>query len=260
MEDYILDAINYDGFLTDIYDFCPYFKGRGNMVEYYLDGLKGKHLNILELGTATGSITIPLVASGCSVDTVDYSRDMQNFARKKAENYGHHVLNKINFILNDVCCFIPAKTYDAVIIPDSLLTVLPKDKDREKVLTMCYNALKDGGLLMFDVFKPAEKIIQKQMYQEASRFRDANRNVYIVTVSHRISQCNHLHTCLYDYRKWPNIKDEGISIKITYKYLYMVEVEQLLTQIGFCNIGVKEIFDGHINLVTAYKLPKNIND
>ena len=124
----------------------------------------------------------------------------------------------------------------------------------------CYNALKDGGLLMFDVFKPAEKIIQKQMYQEASRFRDANRNVYIVTVSHRISQCNHLHTCLYDYRKWPNIKDEGISIKITYKYLYMVEVEQLLTQIGFCNIGVKEIFDGHINLVTAYKLPKNIND
>lgn len=64
---------------------------------------------------------------------------------------------------------------------------------------------------MFDVFKPAEKIIQKQMYQEASRFRDANRNVYIVTVSHRISQCNHLHTCLYDKLD---------TIKFEYKRLY----------------------------------------
>lgn len=244
---------NYDGFLADIYDFCPYFKGRGHTAEFYLNELNGTCSNVLELGTATGSITIPLAVAGYLVDTVDYSKDMQRCAQKKAADQGWHILKKIHFILEDVTCFVPSKKYEATIIPDSLLTVLPNDEDRAKILTMCYNALKDGGLLMLDVFKPIEHVIQKQTHKEVSRFRDKKNDVYIVTVNHTVDPSQHLHTCVYDYRKWPNIKEKTINIQITYKYLYINEIEKMLTQIGFCDIRVTEIFDGHINFITAHK-------
>ena len=51
---------------------------------------------------------------------------------------GNDILNRINFILEDVTCFTPSKTYESAIIPDSLLTVFPKDEDRKKILTMCF--------------------------------------------------------------------------------------------------------------------------
>ena len=86
---------NYDGFLSDIYDFCPYFKGRGHMSEFYLNELNGTYINVLELGTATGSITIHLAMAGYSVDTVDYSKDMQRRAQNKvASNRRYHTNEK----------------------------------------------------------------------------------------------------------------------------------------------------------------------
>ena len=245
----------YDGFLADIYDYCPYFRDRGNTAVFYLKELALKCSNILELGTATGSITIPLAEAGYIVDTVDFSNDMHNITRRKTVDSLQDISQRINYILADITVFRPQKKYGAVIIPDSLLTIFLEKNQREKVLKMCYNALEEGGLLILDVYQPIERIIKKGIHKELSRFRGKNKEVYLVTVYHEININEQLHSCVYNYRKWRSVNgpEDDINIQIAYRYLYPAEVREALTRIGFHSIKVTEIFDGNINFITAQK-------
>lgn len=245
----------YDGFLADIYDYCPYFRDRGKEAVFYLHELGSQYSNILELGTATGSLTIPLAEAGYMVDTVDFSEDMHRIARRKAADSAQDISGKINYILADVVYFNPQKKYGAVMIPDSLLTIFPEKEKRERILRMCYDALEEGGTLILDVYQPIERIIEKGSHKEHSRFRGKNKEVYLVTVNHEVDINEQLHSCVYHYKKWRPADDaeDEISIPITYRYLYPAEVEEALRKTGFHSIQVTEIFDGNINFITAKK-------
>lgn len=245
----------YDGFLTDIYDFCPYFRYRGNTADFYLRKLNTKNKAVLELGTATGSITVPLAETGYIVDTVDSSSDMQRKAKSKMLFCDKSVLNRVNFILSDVLEFVPERKYGSVIIPDSLLTVLPGETDQVKLLKMCYDALADGGRIILDVFNPNDNNIMKAAYTERSRFYDGNRDAYIVTARHDINKYDRLHHCTYDYEKWSDAATgkDTVSFRITYRYLYPSQIKAMLQEIGFGVTEIAEIFDGNISLFVADK-------
>ena len=247
----------YNGFLTDIYDICPFFKCRGNSVNYYFSKLNAANKTILELGTATGSITIPLAEAGYIVDTVDSSADMQEAAKSKLKGYDKKTSERITFILNDVTEFTPQRKYGTVIIPDSLLSVILEEKDRTEILQMCYDALVEDGVIILDVYNPIK--IMKTEYKERSRFRDKNNNVYIVTASHSIKKDVQLHYCNYEYKKWHDKGDEEpeINIEIVYRYMYPDRIKEMLKKVGFAGAEVKEIFDGNINFITAGKTKKS---
>lgn len=247
----------YDGFLSQIYDYCPYFgRDREQTAKYYISKLSDiPRADVLEIGTATGSITIPILTAGYYVDTVDYSNDMHKIVRRKLKKYSKIYRKRINFILSDVTRLRLYKKYDAIIIPDSLLAIIDTSDQLNHVLQICYNALNDGGILLFDIYKPVDNLLEGDEYIDAARFRDENGDVYVVEARHKIDKQQQKQTTLYYYKKRvdANRYIEVASIEIIYYYKYLIQIKELLKEIGFRDIETSEIFDNAIYFVSAKK-------
>lgn len=244
----------YDGFMSYIYDFCPYFgRDKSKMTKHYLSMLENiPSRTVLELGTATGVLALSLLEAGLYVDTVDYSWDMQFAAKNKLIHFAENIRSRIHFILSDVTTFRPSKKYGAIMIPDSLLTVIPEDQWLP-LLKSCYNALENDGVLLFDMYKPFD--IKDERYTDATRFRDDNHNVYIVEVNHEIFHQKQLQKSDYHYKKRLSFHHyiDVAEITISYHYKYLYQIIETLTALGFVNIVSKEVFDGQIYFISAYK-------
>lgn len=247
----------YDGFLSRIYDVCPYFgRDRSQTAEYYLSKLNDYYNGVvLELGTATGSITIPLLKAGYYIDTVDYSYDMHKIAKHKLERCSEECQKRVEFILADITQLIPTKKYDAIIIPDSLLAIIETSEQLKQVLEMCYNALKEKGTLLFDIYKPIDTLSTDNEYIDAVRFRDEKKNTYVVEVKHKIDIQEQRQTSYYHYkiRVGSNKYEDIASFKIVYYYKYLMQIVELLKEVGFIDIESKEIFDNAIYFIAAQK-------
>lgn len=140
-----------------IYYFCPYFgRDKSKMAKHHIS-MPERLLSrtVLELGTATGVLSLALLDAGLFVDIVDYSWDMQLAAKSKLNHFEENMQNRIHFILSDVTMFQSSKRYGAIIIPDSLLTVIQEDQWL-LLLKSCYDELENNGVLLFDMYKPLD--------------------------------------------------------------------------------------------------------
>lgn len=246
----------YDGFMAYIYDSCPYFgKWRADIANHYLSKLENiRNREVLELGTSTGLLTIPIAKFEFCIDTVDYSTDMQRIAKEKLKKCQGGIIHNVNFILSDITKFTTQKKYGAIVIPDSLLTVIPENGFNH-VLHMSYDALKNDGLLMFDIFTPIETIIQNKKYVDAARFRDQKKDVYIVEATHEADPQRQIQISTYNYKKRlkTNSYIDVASATILYHYKHLPQIIADLEKIGFSSIEIREIFDGKIYFITARK-------
>ena len=248
----------YDGFLSKIYDYCPYFgRDREQIVKYYI--LELSHIpngTVLELGTATGSLTIPILNAGYYIDSVDYSEDMHKIVKNKLANCSEESKDRLRFILSDITQLKLDKEYDAIIIPDSLLAVLDSHDNLNRVLEICHNALKDGGILLFDIYKPIDNLQKGNEYVDATRFRDDKKNTYIVEVKHTLDprQQKQISRYFYKARVSANKYAEVASFEIVYHYKYLNQIFSLLKEIGFSSVKVQEIFDNDVYFVAAKKV------
>lgn len=250
----------YDGFMAYIYDSCPYFgKWRADIANHYLSKLEHiQNREVLELGTSTGLLTIPIAKLGFCVDTVDYSKDMHRIAKKKLKKFQNGIMHNVNFILSDITKFTNQKKYGAIVIPDSLLTVISED-GLKHVLYMSYDALENNGLLIFDVFKPIETVINSKKHVDVARFRDQRKNVYIVEATHEADTPRQIQVSTYNYKKRlsANAYIDVASATILYRYKYLPQILTELEEIGFSNIEIREVFDGKIYFITARKCVSN---
>ncbi len=248
----------YDGLLASVYDYSPYFgKSRSSISSLYLSKLENiPSRSILELGTATGLLTIPILKAGFYVDTVDYSEDMQCAAKKKLDNSCVDISQQVKFILEDITKYTPKKKYGAVMIPDSLLLILPGTVVLNSVLKMCYSALLNKGILLFDIYKPDENEVKKKERLEAARFKDANGDVCIVEAEHTVDEQHQFLTGVYTFKKrlmQYRYMHMG-SVTIKYHYKSLSQITKLLENIGFCDIRVENVLDNNVNFITAKKV------
>lgn len=248
----------YDGLMAYIYDDAPYFgKHRPGMAIHYLNELKKNKSNrVLEFGTATGLLTIPMLQAGLCVDTVDYAEDMQHVTKMKIEENCKDILQKSRFILADITKFKPDRKYEAIVIPDSILLVLSEPDEFVRVLKICFEALNSGGIILFDIYIPSVKKIKQERYSDASRFREKNGMVCVIEANHEIKAQKQCQTSVYRFKE-RYTKNEYVqigAITIEYYYKSLSQVIYLLEEIGFCDIEVKEMLDGEVFFISAKKL------
>lgn len=254
----------YDGLLASIYDYSPYFgKSRSGISSLYLSKLENIPSRIiLELGTATGLLTIPVLKAGFYVDTVDYSEDMQCEAKKKLNNYGAEISRRVKFVMEDITKYTPEKKYGAVMIPDSLLLILPEAAELKGVLRMCCDALVHEGLLLFDIYIPNENEVRNKKRIEAARFKDANGDVCIVEANHTIDEQYQLMTGAYTFKKrlmqYKYMQMGSATIKYHYKCLS--QITELLEESGFCDIEAEKVLDNNVYFIVAKKMQSYTTD
>jgi len=102
----------------------------------------------LDLGAGTGSMTIELASRGYDMIAVDYSPEMLNVARERAESVG---LRDILWLCQDMREFELYGTVELAVSCLDTLNHLTSVSDLRKCFSLVHNYLSPGGIFIFDV-------------------------------------------------------------------------------------------------------------
>ncbi len=143
MESYERFAHIYDALMNDV----DYDKWAEYVISFLVKNYGDKKINILECACGTGAVTIRMAKRGYNIIGSDLSEDMLEVASEKARR---NRLN-IHFIRQDMTCISLHKRVDAVISCCDGVNYLTSREKLLKFFSSAYDALKDNGLLLFDI-------------------------------------------------------------------------------------------------------------
>lgn len=129
------------------------YKQWGDYVFRILLNAKTEMKRVLEFGCGTGNITCELAKKDFEVTAVDLSEEMLTVADEKAERNG---LSNVRFFMGDMSSFQIAETFDAVVSCCDSVNYLKNVDDVQSFVFCSKDALKSGGLLLFDVNTPVK--------------------------------------------------------------------------------------------------------
>lgn len=137
----------YGSLSSEVYDIDKPIGFPYRDVKFYLSRLESCKGPILEPGTGTGRILIPLLEKGLNVDGFDSSKNMiskcEDNCRKRDLNPKLFEAKMEDFSLD--------KKYDAIIVPTGTFLLLHKRADSIKALKNFYKHLSNGGRLIVDI-------------------------------------------------------------------------------------------------------------
>lgn len=154
-------APHYDVLMRDI----PYSLWRQYLLNLVV--LNGKQdllredARILDVACGTGTLSLLFAKDGYHVTGVDLSEPMVNEARRKAEEAGLPV----EFLVQDVAELdVGSATYDFCVSVFDSLNYVTDPQRLQQAFARVYNALKPGGLFIFDINTPLA--LRKHMFDQ----------------------------------------------------------------------------------------------
>ena len=112
---------------------------------------KEKTSLVLDLGCGTGSMTKALAHRGYDMTGVDYSPEMLDIARQRAEKEG---LDNILWLCQDMTEFELYGTVEAVVSSLDCINHITEKASLSQCFSLVHNYLSPGGLFLFDVNSP----------------------------------------------------------------------------------------------------------
>lgn len=104
---------------------------------------------VLDLGCGTGSMTIELAKRGYDMTGIDYSVEMLDIARSRAEEHG--LSDKMLWLCQDIREFELYGTVDLAVSCLDTVNHLTSTSDLSRFLNLVHNYLVPNGLFVFDV-------------------------------------------------------------------------------------------------------------
>ncbi len=139
MDTYTGFAYVYDEMMSNI----PYLQWEAYLLQLlYSSGVK-PDASIAELGCGTGTMTELLSDDGFDITGIDLSEDMLSLAREKVP--------RVDFLRMDMREFTLDKKQDAIISVADSVNYLESVDDLAKTLKCVRDALKPGGVFIFDL-------------------------------------------------------------------------------------------------------------
>ena len=139
MDTYTGFAYVYDEMMSNI----PYLQWEAYLLQLlYSSGVK-PDASIAELGCGTGTMTELLYDDGFDITGIDLSEDMLSLAREKVPG--------VDFLRMDMREFTLDKKQDAIISVADSVNYLESVDDLAKTLKCVRDALKPGGVFIFDL-------------------------------------------------------------------------------------------------------------
>jgi SAM-dependent methyltransferase len=182
MKDY-----SYADIMVDTYEYSPFMSlNREVANKFYVDEAKKNGKRVLEFGTATGLLTLPLAREGLYIESIDVSPEMQDHVRKRLEDEPEEVRKNVKLILTDMSKYQNKdEKFDTVIVADNVLLAAGSLNNQLLTLKNAYRNLRDGGKLILDIFTPDIKLLANgQDRQDITFFVPAlNKQVFAHTYS-----------------------------------------------------------------------------
>ena len=212
-------AFHYDKMMADV-DYTWWIKN----IEKNL--AKGSH--VLDVGCGTGTLSLSLANLGYHVTGLDLSEDMLVVANEKACQRGL----PIAFIQRDMRKLTGLSGFDCVLIAVDALNYLETETEVRQTLLGAFEALKNNGLLVFDVHTPHKMTHLFKDYLYVENNDDLTYIWHIEEGKYPLSVVHELTLFA---------KNETGDYKRTIEYHHqrtfeMVHYETWLTEIGFKDI------------------------
>ena len=140
------------------YDSAPVYAVRPDVAFYVEEANRiGDGSVVLELGSGTGRLTLPLARAGHPVIGLDQSSAMLARARTKLAEEPDDVRRRVTLVEGDVRSaeFTPPAVPDLVIAPFRVLQHLTSIDDQLRLFALARRVVRPGGRFVLDVFNPA---------------------------------------------------------------------------------------------------------
>src|SRR5262249_13725753 len=198
---------------------CAMVKG---LFQTYGDG---SIRTILDMGCGTGNHAIPLAQQGFEVTGVERSESMLVHARSKAAKALPN--KKIEFHQGDIRSAKLGRQFDAALMMFAVLGYQKENKDVLAALRTARQHLREGGLLVFDVwYGPA--VLSERPAQRVKVIPTLDGQILRVA-SGKVDSLHHL--CTVDYHIWHLSKNQPVretEESHTMRYFFPRELELFL--------------------------------
>jgi len=143
--------------IARLYD--PWSRSVVEDIEFYVEEALASGGPVVELGVGTGRIAIPTAAAGVHVIGVDASAGMLDVCAEQARAAG--VADRLDLRLGDLRRPPVDERVPLVTSPFRAFLHLASDDERLEALGAVRALLRDGGRLVFDVFRPSQDDIDE---------------------------------------------------------------------------------------------------
>lgn len=218
-------------------DYAPFYDwenartmGRQD-VRFWQDLARREGGPVLELGSGTGRLTIPVARTGVGVAGVDRSREMLAFARRRARRLP--VALRPRLALGDIRMLpFASSAFRAVMAPYGMLQSLTTDADLAATLGEARRVLAPGGVLGIDL---VPDLPAWDEYDRRVRFRGTNRAGARVTLIESVRQDRRRGLTIFDqeYVERRGRRTGSRRFSLTFRTLPLAETVARVEAAGF---------------------------
>ncbi|MEF8832813.1 MAG: class I SAM-dependent methyltransferase [Candidatus Thermoplasmatota archaeon] len=153
----------YSGFFAEFYDILH---SNLNDEEFYKNLADQYGPHILEIGSGTGRLLLPLAREGYEVTGLELNDDMLEICRKKMKDESKETLENIELIKGDMRDFKIDKNFELIIAPCNVICHILKRVDLRKALSCFKDHLAEEGVLIIDNSMPNVESMVKNNEEE----------------------------------------------------------------------------------------------
>lgn len=190
--------------------------------------------DVLEIGSGTGRILLEIAKKGINIDGLEPNKERFNFCKEKVNSLGIDTQKHINIFPLFSSDYKTNKKYSLIIMPFRMLQEITSVKQQEEILRGLQAFLNPEGVLIFDLWCPAPKIL--------CQFEN-NQNVVLTKT--QITENNITFSTAFVVEKIDTVKQtfsakkvyecDGVETSYQWnsRYLTKFETEYLLKYLGF---------------------------
>lgn len=230
----------YEGVYATYYDQTS--EGLKGDVEFYVEEARSAGSPVLEIGSGTGRILVPVAQAGIEIVGLDLSHAMMEVAREKLAALEPEVRGRVQMVEGDMRDFSLGRRFRLVMIPYRAFLHMMTPDDQRKALLCIREHLEEDGRLIFNVFDPRLDIIAAHMTPTGHALKklmefthpENGRRVIVWDTRHYDPE----QQTIEEDRIFEEIDDEGAVIsrnhsRLILRYLYRYEMEHLLELCGY---------------------------
>lgn len=207
-------------------------------VAFYLAAARRARGPVLELGSGTGRVALPLGRAGFMVTGVDISPTMLRIARRKAEALFPQV--PVRFVHGDMTRFSVPGKFALALIPFRAFQHVQTPEKQRACLTRVHRHLRPGGRLIVDLFDPRLSALEPDTGRKLWKFRSmrdafTGRRLKIICVSRKTDPINQIMQEVWEFvlrdrhGRLLRRQRDAITLRWTYRW----EMSHLLELCGF---------------------------